>query len=29
MHFEGVTNKGDLADKAIIYHHVVESNVLS
>lgn len=29
VHFEGVTNKGDLADKAVIYHRVVESKVLS
>lgn len=29
MHFKGVTNKGDLADKAVIYHRVVESKVLS
>lgn len=29
VHFEGVTNKGGLADKAVIYHRVVESKVLS
>lgn len=29
MHFEGVTNKGDLADKAVICHRFVESKVLS
>lgn len=29
MHFEGVTNKGDLADKAVICHRVAESIVLS